>query len=220
MQRCFGPLSVAFSARRRRRRCCPRDPYRRRCESSPPYRRRAGRGRTARGCRRCPCDRRRPARIDQRRGLRVGAVAGHAPLAVARDQVHDAGLHVDDADPAVVQVGEVELAEVGVECEAIDAAEHGIACRAAVAGIAFLAGAGERGDDAALRIDFANAIVPGVGQIHRAVRRDREVVHAVERGLPRGPPSPVLPLAPVPAITLRMPLRSMRRARPPLSSTR
>src|SRR5205085_12085947 len=63
------------------------------------------------------------ARIDQRRRAGVGAGGGHALLAVAGDGVDDAGLQVEGAHAAVVQVGEVEPFAGRVEGDAVDAAE-------------------------------------------------------------------------------------------------
>ena len=106
-QRCLGPLNVALRASPP----SPDEPFRRcrpRCGSCPSGRRPAGRGRRARGCRRCP-GRRRP-RPGGRPGGRagVGAILGNPLLAVARHGRDDPRLQVDGPDPAVVQVGEVE----------------------------------------------------------------------------------------------------------------
>ena len=116
---------------------------------------------------------------------RLGAVLGHALLAVAGDGADDAGLHVDGADAAVVEVGQVHLLALGVEGDAVDAAELRLGRRPAVAGEPLLAGAGEGGDRPRLRVDLADAVVPGVGDVDGAVRADGEAVRPVELGLER-----------------------------------
>src|SRR5262249_26082677 len=52
---------------------------------------------------------------------------------------------------------------------------------------ALFAGARERRYHAGFGIELADAIVPGVGQVDRAVRADRQMVHAVELCLEPGP---------------------------------
>src|SRR5438132_794400 len=83
------------------------------------------------------------ARIAERRRLGVGAVDGNALLAVARHEADDAALHIDDADTAIIQVRDVELAAIGVERDAVDTAELGVDRGPVVAGMALLARTGE-----------------------------------------------------------------------------
>src|SRR5205814_1285795 len=68
----------------------------------------------------------------------------------------------------------------GVEGNRVDAAERGLGCRPAIAGVPFLAGPGKGSDFSAPRIISANAVVPSVGEIDRSIRPDRQAVHAVE----------------------------------------
>src|SRR5205823_1924974 len=61
-----------------------------------------------------------------------------------------------------------------------DAAELRLEARPAVAGVALLPGAGEGADSTRLRVDLADAVVPGVSQVDVPVGRHGEAVHAVE----------------------------------------
>src|SRR5262245_45003265 len=125
-------------------------------------------------------------RIDQWAGLCVGAVFRSVFLAVARDVDELVGFHVDVVNAALVEVGQIELAEIAGEGDAVDAAELHV-LRWTFAGEWFLAGADarERFDRAGLGIDLADAIVPRVGGVEDAVRRDGKAVHAVEGRLER-----------------------------------
>src|SRR5205814_608504 len=83
------------------------------------------------------------ARIEQRRRAGHGAVFGHAALAVAGHGADDAAVELHDADPFVVEVGQVELFALGIEGDAVDAAELGLERRPAVAVEALLPRAGD-----------------------------------------------------------------------------
>src|SRR5260370_23618936 len=109
------------------------------------------------------------ARIDQRRALGIGAILRNALRAAAGHETPPARFHVDRADAAVVEVRYVELAEVGVERDAVDTAELGVQHLAAIAGVALPAGPGKSSDRAGLGVDLADAAVPGIGDINRAV---------------------------------------------------
>ena len=81
-----------------------------------------------------------------------------------------------------------------IDGDAVDAAEFRLGGGAAVAREALVARPRERGDLAALQIELAHAIVPGVGDVQGAVRRDHKVVHAVELGLAGGAIVAAVPL--------------------------
>ena len=59
--------------------------------------------------------------------------------------------------------------------------------RPAVAGVRLFAGPREGRDQPRSRVDLADAVVPGVGEIDLARGSDRQAVHAVKRGLLRRP---------------------------------
>src|SRR5262249_41909075 len=80
------------------------------------------------------------------------------------------------------------------EGHAVDVAELGLVCGAAVAGEPLLAGAGERGNLVGVPVVLADAAVEGVRQIDTVIRTDREAVHAVEGGLRPGAAIPVIAL--------------------------
>src|SRR5262249_32578041 len=88
------------------------------------------------------------ARVDERSLDRHRAVLRDALLPVAGQGGNDASLEVDPADPAVVEVGQVEVLAAGVEGQAVNAAEPGRRRGAAVAAEAHHAGAGEGADSA------------------------------------------------------------------------
>src|SRR5204862_1827964 len=73
------------------------------------------------------------SRIDERGCRCFGAIFGNALLAVASDGGDDAGLENDDANAAIIEIGQIKLLTFGVESGAIEAAEFGLRGRAAVA---------------------------------------------------------------------------------------
>src|SRR5207248_1789328 len=103
------------------------------------------------------------------------AVATKGRLAAAGDSADGAGGGVEAAHPAVQPVGDVEIAGA-VEHYAVGLVERRPGGGAAIAGIALFAIAGDGGDDAARRIDAADAVVEGVGEIEvgGAVKGDIE----------------------------------------------
>ena len=92
---------------------------------------------------------------------------------------------MDDANAAIVQVGQVQPFALGVERDTVNAPELRLRGRATIAAEALLTCARYREDDTGLGIDLADAIVQGIGEINVAVGRDREAMHAVELGLER-----------------------------------
>src|SRR5438445_1180752 len=92
------------------------------------------------------------ARVDQRAGAGVRAVHRHAPLAVPRDRLHDAGLQVEHANAAVLQVGEVQVLGAMIQGDAINAVKLGGGAGPPVAAVALHAGSRHGGDDAALAV--------------------------------------------------------------------
>src|SRR5205814_289922 len=89
------------------------------------------------------------------------ARAGRALFAGSGHGGHQAGLQVNGADAAVVQVGQVHPLAVRTKGHAIDAAERRLEGGPAVAAEALRAGAREGGDDAGFRVDLADTVVPG-----------------------------------------------------------
>src|SRR5262249_43518632 len=122
-------------------------------------------------------------RIDQRSPNRLIAVPGHALLAVAGDRADGAALHVDGADAAIIEVGQVHLLALRVEGDTVDTAELGFCCRPAVATKTLLAGAREGANLARFRIDDTHAVVPGVGDVDVAIGANSQTVRPVELGL-------------------------------------
>src|SRR5437016_1762137 len=112
------------------------------------------------------------------------AVPGNTALAVARDGPDDAGLEVDGADAAVVQIGEVEVLALWIERRAIETAELRLLRRSAVAAEAFGACSREGTHTAAVRVEVTNALVPGVGQEQFPIGKGGQTVHAIELRLP------------------------------------
>ena len=147
-RRCTGASARSASpcGRRRRRRVAPALPVPATVRILP-VRVDDAQGVAARapGCRRCPAPSTATARGSTSGALRARRrprARPSAPLpATVRD---DARLQVDGADAAVVEVGEVQPLALGVEGEAVDAAELGLGRRPAVAAEALRAGAGER----------------------------------------------------------------------------
>src|SRR5262249_33108114 len=73
------------------------------------------------------------AGIDQRRIHGLGAVLGHALLAVAGDGWNHASFHVDATDSTVVEIGDIHLLPLRIETDAVDAAKLRLRPRSAVA---------------------------------------------------------------------------------------
>ena len=97
------------------------------------------------------------ARIDERGRLGVGAVLRDPLRAAAGDVMDLAGLDVDKVDLAVIEIGKVEPGEVGIEGDAVDAAEPGRQRRFAVRG-RLVAAPREGGDLAGLRINLGTRL--------------------------------------------------------------
>src|SRR5204862_2639331 len=105
----------------------------------------------------------RGPRIDERRRLRIGTIHRDAFLPVAGDEMHCARFEIDGANAAIVEIGDQQSAPLGIEGDAVDAAELSHGGGTVVAGIWFLAAhAGEGVDDAGLRIELADPVVPSV----------------------------------------------------------
>ena len=98
---------------------------------------------------------------------RLAAVAAVAFFAAARDGGDDAGLAVDLAHDGVEAIDDVEVV-VLVDDDGVRFIEGRRGRFAAVAGVAFLAGAGDGGDDAGLQIDLADAVIGGLGDVEMA----------------------------------------------------
>src|SRR5205823_1150970 len=108
------------------------------------------------------------------------AVPGNTALAVARDGTDDAGLEVDGADAAVVEIGEVQVLALRIERRAIETAELRLRGRSAVAAETFRAGSREGAHSAAVRVEVTNALVQGVGQKQIPIGKGGQTVHAIE----------------------------------------
>ena len=93
---------------------------------------------------------------------------------------------MDRPDPAVVQVARVHRLALGIKRDAVDAAELRLGGRSAVPREPLLARSRHRRDQAGLRVDLPDALVPGVGDVEVAVGTHPEVVRAVELRLRRG----------------------------------
>src|SRR5262249_20551681 len=97
----------------------------------------------------------------------LAAVAGEVLLAIARHGSDDAGLAVNLADHGVEAIDDVEVS-VLVHGAGVGLVDGGVGRLVAVAGVAFLARAGDGGDDAGLEIDLANAVVHRLGDVEMA----------------------------------------------------
>ena len=137
-------------------------------------------------------------------------VAGEALCAGAGDGGDDAGGGVDLADAVVAGVGEVEVAG-GVEGEGGGEIELGGGGEGVVAGEAGDAGAGDGGDDAGGEVEFADAVVVGVGDVEIVRGVEGQALGGVECGGGGGAASPEKPCAPVPAMVVMSPVVSTLR---------
>src|SRR4030095_4805277 len=106
------------------------------------------------------------ARIDQRRVFGVGAVLWNAALAVAGGKRYPLRLHVNDANAAIVQIGDSHALAWRIQSDAVDAAELRFQRGAVIAGVRFFAAdAGKGADHAGGWIEDANPMVQSVGKI-------------------------------------------------------
>ena len=119
------------------------------------------------------------ARVNQWGLRRLGTVLWDTPLAVAGNSSNLVGFEIDLPDATVFQVRHVQLFTAWVECDAHDIIELGFGCRTTVPTKASLACPCECFDSAA-GINPPDAVVPTVGNVHRVIRRDGQIVHAVE----------------------------------------
>ena len=100
---------------------------------------------------------------------------------------------VDAAHAAVEPVGGIDIAGA-VDDDAVGLVERRRDGRAAVAGIAGIAGAGDRRDDPGRGLDAADAVVERVREIQIAGAVERDVERAVQQRLARRSAIPGEPL--------------------------
>ena len=101
--------------------------------------------------------------------------------AVACDGCDDASGGIDSTDAVVAGVGEVEVA-CGVEGESGGKVELSGGCESVVAGEARSTGSCNRGDDARGEVEFADAVIVGVGEVEVAGGVEGEALGGVECG--------------------------------------
>ena len=89
---------------------------------------------------------------------------------VVRREIHDAGLHVDNANAAILQVGKIKLRPRRIEGETVNAGKVRLERGTAIARVTFFTRPREGRDGAGRGIDFANALVPRVGQVNGPIR--------------------------------------------------
>src|SRR5262249_39097691 len=126
-----------------------------------------------------------PVRCYERRGCRKATVAAVAGSTRAGDGRDHAGHRVDATDYARVVVDDVHVAQA-IHRDAVGAIELGARREAAVTGVSDHAGAGDRGDDAARRIDSLDHGIVFVGDVYDAVAIDRDRVRRYPGGAGAG----------------------------------
>ena len=87
----------------------------------------------------------------------------------------------------IVEISQIEVFASRVESDAINIAELGGVCRAAIAAETFPACASEWENLPGFCIDSSHAVIPRIGNINVVSRPDGEAVHAVELRLGGGP---------------------------------
>jgi hypothetical protein len=114
---------------------------------------------------------------------RRAAIALVAGPSGSRNRGDYAGGRVDFADDVIALVGNVEVTRA-VEGNVEGIVDRGVDGQLSVAGIRCVAVAGNRGDDARLRIDIPDAVVRAVGNVHVAgsVERNSSGQIQVSRG--------------------------------------
>ena len=111
---------------------------------------------------------------------RFRAVLRNAFLAVAGHGLDDASLQIHRANPAIVEIRQVEVFAPGTDRDAINVAQFSGACRTAIAAETSLARAGEWKNFSRLCVDPSHAVVPRIGNIKIISRTDYQAVHPVE----------------------------------------
>ena len=127
----------------------------------------------------------RSARVDKRTFGGEGSVLGHAPFAVASDGGDSVGLEIEEADAAVLDVGDQELVAGTVKGDADDLGVERLGDRATVAGKAgFATGIGV--DGLGFGVVNADASIEVVGEQAASLSVNGDVMHVFETGLQSG----------------------------------
>ena len=120
-----------------------------------------------------------PGRGVKRRGDRGGIVYKKAGGGVFAGDGGDTAGRIDAADAVIAGIGNINIAAARVDCGW--PVEFGTGCRGAITGKSGGAGAGDSGNDAS-GADLADAMVAGIGDVHRSDAVDEDPGGRVEFG--------------------------------------
>lgn len=101
------------------------------------------------------------------------AVTGHSS--------NHARFQINQSDTAIVQVSEVKSICARAKRRAIQSAEFCILCRTAITTESLFSSPCDRRDHAALRLNFADAIIPCIAYEHVTIRQQRQRMRAIKQ---------------------------------------